>query len=67
MCDISTRGFLNKILLHIQCTSCRSNLWFFIHFYYSQVMKTFSPSFYGFLIHIQTFFNDYDATTLQII
>ena len=30
-------------------------------------MRTFSRSFYCFLIHIQTFFNDYDVTTLEII
>ena len=36
----------------IQCTGNRSNLWFFIHFYYSQIMRTFSRSFYSSLKHI---------------
>ena len=56
-----------NFITYIQCTADRSNLWFFIHFYYSQIMRTFSRSFYCFLIHIQTFFNDYDVTTLKII
>ena len=34
----------------------RSNLWIFIHFYYWQIMRTFSRSFCCFLIHIQTIF-----------
>ena len=52
-----------NFITYIQCAAGRSNLWFFIHFYYSQIMRTFSRSFYFFLIHIQTFFNGYDVTT----
>ena len=29
---------------------------YIIYFYYSQIMRTFSQSFYFFLIHIQSFF-----------
>ena len=56
-----------NFITYIQCTTGRSNLWFFIWFYYSQIIITFSRSFYYFLIHIQTFPNDYDVMTLKII
>ena len=36
--------------------SRQSNLWLFIHFYYSQIMRTFTRSFYCFIIHIQTLY-----------
>ena len=47
--------------------SRQSNL--FIHFYYSQIMRTFSRNFYCFLIPIifKVLFNDCDATTFKII
>ena len=57
---MSTRGFQIEILLHIynvQETEVISGFLF----------TTFSRSFYCSLIHIQTFFNDYDVTTLKII
>ena len=60
---MSTIGFLIEILLHIynvQQTEVISG-------FYSQTMRTFSRGFYFFLIHVQTFFNDYDVTTLKII
>ena len=59
----SNRNFIT----YIQYTADRSNLWCFIHFYYSQIMRTFSRSFYYFLTHIQKFFNDYDVTALKKI
>ena len=34
-----------NFIAYIQCTAGRSNLWFFIHFYYSQIMRL-SRSFY---------------------
>ena len=49
ICDMSTRDFLIEILLHIY-------IMYIIYFYYSQIMRTFSQSFYYFLIHIQSFF-----------
>ena len=46
-----------NFITYIQCTADRSNLWLFIYFYYSQIMRTFSrQSFYCFLIHIQSYF-----------
>ena len=57
---MSTRGFLIEILLHmynVQQTEVISGFLF----------TTFSRSFYCSLIHIQTFLNDYDVTTLKII
>ena len=54
---MSTRGFLIEILLHIYRI--------LLHIY--TIMRTFSRSVYCSLIHIQTFFNDYDVTTLKII
>ena len=56
ICDVSTRGFLIEILLHINHAVDRSNLWLFIYFYYSQIMHTFTWSFYCFIMHIQTSF-----------
>ena len=56
-----------NFITYIQCTADRSNLCFFIHFYYLQIMRTFSRSFYCLLMYIQTFFNDYDVTTLETI
>ena len=52
---------------YIQCTEGRSNVWFFIHFYYSQIMRRFGRSFYRFLMHIQTFFNDYVTTIIRLL
>ena len=59
---MSTRSFLSEILLHIYYVQQTE-----VIFYYSQIMRTFIRSFYCFLIHIQTFFNDYDVTTLKMI
>ena len=58
-----------NFMTYIQCTAERSNLWHFIHFYYSQIMRTFSRNFYCFLIPIifKVLFNDCDATTFKII
>ena len=70
ICDMSTRGFLIEIFMtYIQCTAERSNLWHFIHFYYSQIMGILSRNFYCFLIHIifKVLFNDCGVTTLKII
>ena len=46
ICDMSTRGFLIEILLQIYHAVDRSNLCLFIYFYYSQIMRTFTRSFY---------------------
>ena len=51
----------------MQYTADRNNFWRFIHFYYSRIMRTFSRSFYCLLIHIQSFFNDYDVPVSKII
>ena len=56
ICDMSTRGLLIEILLHIYHAVERNNLWLFIYFYYSQIIRTFTRSFYCFIIHIQTSF-----------
>ena len=53
---MSTRDFLIEILLHVYNVQRQSNVWLFIHFYYSQIMRTFTRSFYCFIIHIQTSF-----------
>ena len=45
-----------SFITYVQCTAERSNLWPFIHFYYSQIMRTFSRRFSCFLIHIQSYF-----------
>ena len=63
---MSTRGFLIEILLHRNLAVDRSNLLLFIYFYYSQIISTFTRSFYCFIIHVQTI-NDYDVPTLKII
>ena len=55
MCCMSTRGFLID-RAHV------NNLWFFIHFYYSQII-TFTVSYYIFIF----FLHGYDVTTLEII
>ena len=56
-----------NFMTYIQCTAERSNLWHFIHFYYSQIMRTFSRNFNWFLIHIifKVLFKDCDVTTLK--
>ena len=56
-----------NFITYIQFTADRSNCWLFIHFYYSKIMKTFSRSFYCFLILFKVLYNDYDVTTLKII
>ena len=53
---MSTRGFLIEISLHIHHAVDGSHLWLFIYFFYSQIMRTFTRSFYRFIIHIQTSF-----------
>ena len=65
---MSTRGFLIEILLHL-CNVQQAEVIsvFLFNFITQQIMRTFSRYFYCFLIHIQTFFNDYDVTTLKII
>ena len=65
---MSTRDFLTEILLHrynVQQTDTISG--FFIHFYYSPIIRTFSWGIYCFLIFFQTFPYIYDVTTLEII
>ena len=60
---MSSRGFLIEILLHkynAQQTEAIFFKQFFIHFYYSQILRTFSRSFYYFLFKL--FFNDCDVT-----
>ena len=52
--DMSTGGFLMS--LHINHAVGRRNLWLFICFYYSQIMRTFTRNFYCFIIHIQNSF-----------
>ena len=56
ICNMLTRGFLTEILLHRNHAVDRNNLSFFIYFYYSQILRTFTQSFYCFIIHIQTSF-----------
>ena len=51
-----TRGFLIEILLHIYHAVDRSNLWLFIYFFYSQIMRTFTRSCYCVIVRIQTSF-----------
>ena len=55
---MSTRGFLIEILLHIYNVQQTSNLRFFIHFYYLQIVRKLSE----FLLFPDTyskfFFND---------
>ena len=53
---MSTGGFLIEILLHIYHAVDRSNLWLFIYFFYSQIVRKFTQSFYCFILHIQTSF-----------
>ena len=54
-----------NFITYIQCTADRSNLWFFIHFYYSQIMRAFSRSFYCFLIYISKPFSTIMMSWLQ--
>ena len=60
MCDMSTRGFLIEILLHVynvQQTEVISGIFHLLLFtFITQIMKTFSRSFYCFLMHIQSSF-----------
>ena len=59
--------YVKKLIVVIRRIN-RSNLWFFIHCYYSQIMTASSRSFYCFLIYIfKLFFNDYDAMTSKTI
>ena len=54
-----------NFITEIQCTADRSDLCFFIHFYYSQIMRTFSRSFYCFLFKL--FFNNCDVMIIHPI
>ena len=63
---MSTRGFVIEILLHIYNVQQTEVISGFL-FTFITIMRAFSRSFYCSLIHIQTFFNDYDVTTLKII
>ena len=68
ICDMSTRGFLIEILLHIYHAVDWSNLWLFIYFDYSQLMRTFTRNFNSYIMHIQTsFLTIMNITTLKII
>ena len=63
---MSTRGFLIEILVHKYNVQQICNPCFFIHFYYSRIMITFSQSQF-LLFPVQPFFNDCDVRTLKII
>ena len=52
-------------ITYIQWTADRSNLWFFIHFYYSQMIRAFSRSFYCFLIYMFKLFLTIMMSRLQ--
>ena len=59
--DALTRGFLIEIQLRrYNVGSTQRNLWFFIHFYYLQVIRIFSRNVYCLF---SNFFHDYDLTT----
>ena len=63
---MSTRGFLIEILLHVYNVQQTEVISGFL-FTFITIMRTFSRSLYCSLIPIQTFFNDYDVTTVKII
>ena len=56
---MSTRSFLTEILLHRYNAPQKQVI--------SSFLLTFITSMHSFLIHFETFFYDYDVTTLEII
>ena len=65
---MSTRGFLIEILLHIYNVQQTEVISVFLFTFITyklggHIVGVFTVS----LIHIETFFNDYDVTTLKII